>query len=40
MVDRDGDRYDTRIPPDVQTADPEVDARAWLAERGCAAGDS
>jgi carboxyl-terminal processing protease len=39
MVDRDGERYDTRIPPDVQTADPEVDASAWLAERGCAAGE-
>jgi carboxyl-terminal processing protease len=34
MVDRNGNAYDTGIPPDLESTDPATDARTWLEDVG------
>ena len=36
MVDRNGNAYSSSIPPDVETGEPQTDARTWLeTEQNC-----
>jgi carboxyl-terminal processing protease len=34
MVDRNGNAFDTGIPPDLESSDPATDARTWLEDVG------